>query len=110
IEPEPEPGPWHALLARLNADTPDAVSLVEHVELPGHTVSRFRLKNGLDVILVEDPFTPVVAYQTWYRAGSRHEPRDKQGLAHILEHLMFRRTKNLEDGRFDKEMEQYGID
>ena len=52
-----------------------------------------RLANGLTVIAHPDHKTPVVAVYVGYRAGSRDEPRDKAGIAHVCEHLMFSGTK-----------------
>jgi zinc protease len=50
------------------------------------------LPNGLKVILLEDHKAPVGVFQVWYRAGSRNEQLGKTGLAHLLEHLMFKGT------------------
>ena len=50
------------------------------------------LDNGLRVLLLEDHRSPIVTVQTWYRVGSRNEARGATGIAHFLEHLMFRGT------------------
>src|SRR5262249_58938979 len=63
-----------------------------------------RLDNGLGVILLRDPAAPVVAYQTWFRVGSRHEAAGKTGISHLFEHLMFNQTENLPAGEFDRQM------
>lgn len=75
---------------------------------PALSVERHRLDNGLGVILLRDPSAPVVAYQTWYRVGSRHETPGKTGIAHLFEHLMFNQTENLPAGEFDRLMELAG--
>jgi zinc protease len=51
------------------------------------------LPNGLKIILLEDHKAPVATFQVWYRAGSRNEQLGKTGLAHLLEHLMFKGTE-----------------
>ena len=53
-------------------------------------VEETRLPNGLRVITHEDFSCPKTAVQIWYGAGSKHEPSNRQGLAHFLEHMMFR--------------------
>lgn len=53
-------------------------------------VIEYRLKNGLRVVIVKDTTEPIFAYQTFFRVGSVHEPPGRQGIAHFLEHLMFR--------------------
>ena len=57
-----------------------------------------RLSNGLRVVLVRDPSTPVVSYQTWFDVGSSDETPDQAGIAHLFEHLMFKGTE-LHPGR-----------
>lgn len=73
-------------------------------------VQRWRLANGLTVLILEDSAAPVVAYHTWFRVGSRYESPGKTGLAHFFEHLMFNETKNLANGEFDRRMEEAGAD
>lgn len=74
----------------------------------GMRVLAFTLDNGLRVLLLEDHAAPVFAYQTWFAVGSRHETPGKTGIAHLFEHLMFKETKNLEEGEFDRIMESHG--
>jgi len=69
---------------------------------------RWRLGNGLGVIVVVDRAAPIVSYQTWYRVGSRHEEAGKTGLAHLFEHLMFNQTETLAPGEFDRVVERTG--
>ncbi len=77
---------------------------------PKLSVERYRLSNGLDVLVCEDHSAPVVAYHTWFRVGSRHETKGKTGLAHLFEHLMFNETENLPKGEFDRRLEEAGAD
>ncbi len=53
------------------------------------------LPNGLEVIVYEDRTAPVVAVNVWYRVGSRNEVPGKRGLAHLMEHMMFKGSKNV---------------
>lgn len=69
---------------------------------------RFTLKNGLKCIYVKTDIAPVFSYQTWYDVGSRDEEPGYSGLAHFFEHMMFKETKNLPLGTFDKTMESHG--
>jgi zinc protease len=59
------------------------------------------LGNGLKVLLVEEPKTPVVTVQVWYKVGSRNEPVGKTGLSHMLEHMMFKGTPTIGPKQFD---------
>lgn len=68
----------------------------------GMQVSEFRLANGLDVVVIPDRRTPVVTHMLWYRIGSADETPGKSGLAHFLEHLMFKGTEKNPAGRFSQ--------
>ncbi|MEM6305689.1 MAG: pitrilysin family protein [Pseudomonadota bacterium] len=68
--------------------------------LADEAVSHFTLDNGMEVVVVEDNRAPVVQHMVWYRAGSADEPRGASGVAHFLEHLMFKATTSLESGEF----------
>src|SRR5512137_1590253 len=68
----------------------------------GLTVRKFRLTNGLKILVLEDHSAPVFAYQTWFNVGSRNERDGITGIAHLFEHLMFKETKNLKEGEFDR--------
>ncbi|MEO0766238.1 MAG: pitrilysin family protein, partial [Pseudomonadota bacterium] len=61
-------------------------------------VTTFTLDNGMDVVVVEDHRAPVVQHMVWYKAGSADEPVGTSGIAHFLEHLMFKATDTLADG------------
>src|SRR5207245_7562427 len=66
------------------------------------------LDNGLRVLLLEDHRSPIVSLQLWYRVGSRNEARGATGIAHFLEHLMFRGTPTHGRGQFARLVEQNG--
>jgi zinc protease len=59
------------------------------------------LANGLRVLLVEEPKAPVVTIQVWYKVGSRNEVTGRTGLAHMLEHMMFKGTPTIGPKQFD---------
>ncbi|WP_299151702.1 pitrilysin family protein [uncultured Tateyamaria sp.] len=63
-------------------------------------VTSFELDNGMQVVVVEDNRAPVVQHMVWYRAGSADEPVGSSGVAHFLEHLLFKATDTLADGEF----------
>ncbi|HEY9180639.1 MAG TPA: pitrilysin family protein, partial [Candidatus Baltobacteraceae bacterium] len=67
-----------------------------------------RLSNGLDVIAVEDHAAPVVHTSVFYRFGSLYETPGKTGLAHALEHMMFRGTPSLSAGGLDDVVARLG--
>jgi zinc protease len=70
--------------------------------------ARFRLENGLGIVLMPDHRAPVFAFQTWFRVGSKHEDPTRTGLAHLFEHLMFKGTARHPTGELDREMEMRG--
>ncbi|MEM6823664.1 MAG: pitrilysin family protein [Pseudomonadota bacterium] len=63
-------------------------------------VTTFQLENGMDVVVLEDHRAPVVVHMVWYRVGSADEPLGKSGIAHYLEHLMFKGTNTTGPGEF----------
>ncbi len=65
------------------------------VNIPKVEVKTHQLKNGLKVFVVEDHSAPVATVQVWYRVGSKHEPLGMTGSAHLLEHMMFRGSRNV---------------
>ncbi|MEZ4272732.1 MAG: insulinase family protein [Myxococcota bacterium] len=69
---------------------------------------RFRLPNGLRILLLPDGRAPVFAYQTWFDVGSRDEDPKCTGMAHLCEHLMFKGTAKHPTGELDREMENRG--
>ncbi len=63
-------------------------------------VTTFSLDNGMDVVVIEDHRAPAVVHMVWYRIGSADEPVGASGVAHFLEHLLFKATDVLEAGEF----------
>jgi zinc protease len=68
----------------------------------GPDVAHFTLANGLEVVVIPDHRTPVVTHMVWYRVGAADETPGKSGLAHFLEHLMFKGTKKNPQGLFSQ--------
>jgi zinc protease len=58
------------------------------------------LDNGLSVYAIRDTSTPNVSVQMWYAVGGKDDPQGRLGFAHLFEHLMFKRTRNLPAGAF----------
>lgn len=65
-------------------------------------VSEFKLDNGLKLIVKEDHRAPVVVSQVWYKVGSSYEHNGITGISHVLEHMMFKGTKNLKPNEFSQ--------
>ncbi|MGV2974469.1 M16 family metallopeptidase [Roseibium alexandrii] len=65
-------------------------------------LERFVLDNGLEVVVIPDRRAPVVTHMLWYKVGSADEPEGQSGVAHFLEHLMFKGTEDHPDGEFSK--------
>ncbi|MFD1340799.1 M16 family metallopeptidase [Litorisediminicola beolgyonensis] len=73
-------------------------------------VTSFTLDNGMDVVVIEDHRAPVVTHMVWYRAGAADEPPGASGIAHFLEHLLFKGTETLEPGEFSRVVAENGGD
>ncbi len=71
-------------------------------------VAHFTLANGLEVVVIPDHRTPVVTHMVWYRVGAADETPGKSGLAHFLEHLMFKGTKKNPQGLFSQMVSEIG--
>src|SRR5436305_5538301 len=74
----------------------------------GLEASHFTLGNGLEVVVIPDHRTPVVTHMVWYKVGSADETAGKSGLAHFLEHLMFKGTKKNPLGRYSQTVATIG--
>lgn len=76
------------------------VSAVTAAAQEAGKVTTFALDNGMDVVVIEDHRAPVVVHMVWYRAGSADERPGVSGVAHFLEHLLFKGTDTLASGEF----------
>lgn len=65
-------------------------------------VTNYTLDNGMDVVVIEDHRAPVVVHMVWYRSGSADEPVGASGVAHFLEHLLFKATDKMASGEFSE--------
>ena len=74
----------------------------------GNQTSNFRLENGLEIVVIEDHRAPVVVQMLWYRAGAADETSGHSGVAHFLEHLLFKATHTLASGEFSKTVAENG--
>ena len=88
-----------ALVLLLGMSGPAAADVYEHV-----------LDNGLKVLVKPDRRAPIVTSQVWYKVGSSYEPGGITGVSHVLEHMMFKGTENLEPGEFSQIIADNGGD
>ena len=95
-----------ALLLNLPANIPAHAGKVEgdfdNSNNTPYPISTKTLENGMQIVVVEDRRAPVVTHMVWYKVGGADEPIKKSGIAHFLEHLMFKGTTNYPDGEFSK--------
>lgn len=76
--------------------------------VPDAGVAHFTLANGLEVVVVPDHRAPVVTHMIWYKVGAADETPGKSGLAHFLEHLMFKGTARNPANSFSREVAAIG--
>ncbi|KQP91917.1 zinc protease [Methylobacterium sp. Leaf117] len=92
--------PSHPSNLPTTAATPDAAV----------SVSEFRLENGMQVVVIPDRRSPIVTHMIWYRNGSTDDPPGQSGLAHFLEHLMFKGTATYPAGAFSDLLTSLGAE
>ncbi len=83
---------------------------LEAQSTPRIQFEKYKLPNGLEVILHEDHSTPIVAVDTWYHVGSGDEQLGRTGFAHLFEHIMFMGSQHVPVGAFDQLLEAAGGD
>ena len=88
----------------LMASCPWGAGLADEALIP---YEKFKLDNGLTVIVHSDRKAPIVAVNLWYHVGSKNERLGKTGFAHLFEHVMFQGSENYND-EFFKPMEEVG--
>src|SRR5687767_415232 len=99
-------GPTSALAQAPATATPQPAAAPASAT-PRIPFEKYRLKNGLEVILHEDRSLPLVAVNIWYHVGPANEPKGRSGFAHLFEHLMFEGSRHV--GReFDLLLEAAG--
>ncbi len=74
----------------------------------GPGIVEHRLGNGMTVVVIPDHRAPVVTHMVWYRNGSADDPPGKSGIAHFLEHLMFKGTAKHPKGEFSEMVAEIG--
>ncbi len=79
-----------------------AVAVAANGAQTAQRVSEFTLNNGLQVLVIPDHRAPVVTQMIWYKVGAADEPPGSSGIAHFLEHLMFKGTDQIPTGQFSK--------
>ena len=72
--------------------------------------TEFTLENGMPVVVIENHKAPIVKHMVWYKIGAADEAYGKGGVAHLLEHLMFRGTHGVSDGEFNRWMNELGAE
>jgi len=93
-------------MMRFQAFARAAAVLVAVLPLPVRAAlfdpTTYELSNGMQVVVVENHRAPIVSHMVWYRVGAADEPAGKSGIAHFLEHLMFKGTPDVAPGEFSK--------
>jgi zinc protease len=77
-------------------------------EQRGPEIADFTLANGLELVVIPDHRAPVVTHMIWYKVGAADETPGKSGLAHFLEHLMFKGTAKNPAGKFSQVVARIG--
>lgn len=85
-----------------------SMALPARAAIPEIGFEKYRLPNGLNVILHVDRTVPVVHVEVWYKVGSKDEEPGKTGFAHLFEHMMFQGTKHIPENGFFKLLGQAG--
>ena len=88
-----------------------AVSLAPGAAAPGParaSITSFTLGNGMEVVVIPDARTPVVTHMVWYKNGAADDPLGQSGIAHFLEHLMFKGTAEHPQGEFSNLVAELG--
>lgn len=94
--------------ASLSASTAPLRTPVDAVTAGGPQIAHFRLANGMEGVVIPDHRAPVVTHMIWYRNGSADDPPGKSGIAHFLEHLMFKGTAQHKQGEFSERVAELG--
>ncbi|WP_271574140.1 M16 family metallopeptidase, partial [Bradyrhizobium sp. CCBAU 11361] len=90
------------LAALLSSSVLSASAALAQTTVTSAPPASFTLSNGMQVVVIPDHRTPVVTEMIWYKVGSADETPGKSGLAHFLEHLMFKGTSKHPVGEFSQ--------
>ena len=77
-------------------------------EQPAAEASHFTLENGLELVVIPDRRAPIVTHIVWYRVGGADDPAGQSGVAHFLEHLMFKGTERYPAGTLERMVSELG--
>ena len=78
------------------------IILLSKISFAGFKPKHHILDNGLEIVVIENNKVPAIAHSIWYKVGSADEPNGKSGIAHFLEHLLFKGTEKLKPGEFSQ--------
>ncbi len=84
------------------------ISITYQANAAQSKVETFTMDNGMQVVVIPDHRAPVVTHMVWYRVGAADEPAGESGVAHFLEHLLFKGTKTVAPGEFSKTVKRNG--
>jgi zinc protease len=98
--------PFFLFVSLLSAANPAPAS--PEVRVPRLQFKHETLPNGLEVYSVEDHSSPTVAVQVWYHVGSKDDPKQRSGFAHLFEHMMFKGNQHLAPETFENLTENIG--
>ncbi len=96
------------LAALLSTSVLSAGAALAQTTVTSAPPASFTLSNGMQVVVIPDHRTPVVTQMIWYKVGSADETPGKSGLAHFLEHLMFKGTEKHPAGEFSQTVLRIG--
>ncbi|PCJ99376.1 MAG: peptidase M16 [Zetaproteobacteria bacterium] len=104
---------YTSVISNAQAKEPNMVREISSATDKVFNAKSYMLDNGLQIVVVENHRAPVITHMIWYRAGAADEPRGKSGIAHFLEHLLFKGQKhtqlgNLEPGEFSRIVRSLG--
>lgn len=85
-----------------------AQSAPAEIKVPPLAFTERTLPNGLKVIMIRDTTTPTVSVQVWYDVGSKHDPEGRSGFAHLFEHILSRKTRNMPYNMINRLTENVG--
>src|SRR5213075_445741 len=83
-------------------------AIFAHTKMPQMTFRDRTLKNGMRVLSAVDKSSHTVAINVWYHVGSKDDPDQRSGFAHLFEHIMFKSTKNMKSEMMDRLTEDVG--
>jgi zinc protease len=110
VQPKPALGMGFRALAALAVLFLGLASAATRADAALFNAETFTLDNGLQVIVVPSHRAPVVTQMLWYKVGAADGPPGKNGIAHFLEHLMFKGTKTMPPGAYTREITRIGGD